>query len=156
MAVDISKKAVLERIATAEGLLTISKGTLSRIQNKEVEKGDVFENARLAAIHAVKQTPQMVFMCHPIPIYHVKVDFEEINHINSNQGQIKIKVLVKTSSKTGCEIEALAGVLNGLLGIWDLVKMYEKDPTGNYPDTYITNVRVISKIKNMAKGMNKI
>lgn len=147
MAVDISSKNISERVAIAEGQLTVSLSTLAKIKNKKIEKGDVYENAKLAAIHAVKQTPSMVFMCHPIPIYHIGVEFEETTIANA--GQIKIRVQVKTTGKTGCEIEALAGVMNGLLGIWDLTKMYEKDETGNYPDTRIHNIHVVSKIKKI-------
>ena len=89
-------------------------------------------------------------MCHPIPIYQIKVSFETQDL--SDHAEIKINVQVKTQAKTGCEIEALAGVMNGLLNIYDLVKMYEKDSSGNYPHSKITDINVISKIKSPVSG----
>ena len=66
--VDISDKKVQKRIATAKGRIYLSDISMDHIRLKTNPKGDVLENAKLAAIHAVKKTPEMVFMCHPITI----------------------------------------------------------------------------------------
>ncbi len=144
MSIDISEKEVTKRVATAKGTLYLSKETISRILSKNVQKGDPLENARYAAIHAIKKTPELVFMAHPIPIEGIKTDFT----INKDEGAIIATVSVYTTAKTGVEIEALAGVMNSLLAIFDMVKMYEKDSTGNYPDSSrIDNVYVVLKSK---------
>lgn len=144
MAIDISSKPLQKRRATAMGKLFLSPDSIQRIQSKQVEKGDPLENARLAAIHAVKKTPELVFMAHPIPIEGVTT---EIN-IDDSENAVVLTCSVTTTAKTGVEIEALAGVMNGLLAIFDMLKMYEKDVSGNYPlSTRIDNVHVLSKIK---------
>jgi cyclic pyranopterin phosphate synthase len=75
MSIDITEKEVVKRVSTAKGTLYLSKGTISKIVSKNVQKGDPLENARYAAIHAVKKTPELVFMAHPIPIEGVETDF---------------------------------------------------------------------------------
>jgi cyclic pyranopterin phosphate synthase len=60
---------------------------------------------------------------------------------------VKVTVVVRTTAKTGAEMEALAGVMSALLNIWDMVKKYEKDENGQYPETVISNVRVVRKTK---------
>ncbi|MHA2225267.1 MAG: cyclic pyranopterin monophosphate synthase MoaC [Candidatus Hodarchaeales archaeon] len=144
MAIDISFKEPQKRIASATGTLFLSESSINRIRTKNVQKGDPLENAKIAAIHAVKKTPDLVLMAHPIPIEGVSSEIEIITNNNS----IEMKVTVISTAKTGVEIEALAGVMNGLLAIFDMVKMYEKDSTGNYPkSTRIDNVHVLSKRK---------
>ncbi len=144
MAIDISLKSPQRRIAIAQGTLYLSENSFKKILEDSVEKGDPIESAKLAAIHAVKKTPDLVFMAHPIPIEGVKTEIE----INENANKITIWVTVITTSKTGVEIDALLGVMNALLSIFDMVKMYEKDETGNYPaSTRIDNVHIVSKKK---------
>jgi len=143
LAIDISLKPKQRRIATAVGTLYLSKESINRINTKTVEKGDPLENAKLAALHAVKKTPDLVFMAHPIPIEGVNTEIE----IRDNS--IDAKVTVTTTAKTGVEVEALTGVMNALLAIFDMCKMYEKDTTGNYPiSTRIDNIHVVSKEKS--------
>ncbi|MFW9777431.1 MAG: cyclic pyranopterin monophosphate synthase MoaC [Candidatus Heimdallarchaeota archaeon] len=144
MAINISDKPIQKRTAKAMGKLFLSPGSINRIKSKRVEKGDPLENARLAAIHAVKKTPELVFMAHPIPIEGVKTEL----NVNEAENAIILTCSVTSTAKTGVEIEALAGVMNGLLAIFDMVKMYEKDFEGNYPlSTRIDNVCVLSKKK---------
>ena len=145
MSIDISQKPDTIRHATASGVINLSKDTITRINTNNVEKGDVYSSARLAAIQAVKQTPTNLFHCHPIPIYGVGFKW------TVSETTIKVETSVKTTGKTGCEMEALSGVSTSLLMIWDMVKMYEKDDTGNYPDTSITDVQVNSKLKQELK-----
>ena len=142
--IDISKKDSILRIATASGKISLKKETIERIKNKDVKKGDVFTIAKIAAINAVKKVPDLIPLCHPIPINNVDIAF---NHENDNI--IRVTCTVKSISKTGVEMEALMGVNIALLNIWDVVKMYEKNSDGQYPLTVITEVKVDEKIKGM-------
>ncbi|MFW9822815.1 MAG: cyclic pyranopterin monophosphate synthase MoaC [Candidatus Thorarchaeota archaeon] len=140
--IDISEKETIERIATASGRIKLNENTIERIKNSQVEKGDVFTIAKVAAINAVKKVPEMIPFCHPIPINNVKVDFSI-----ENKNIIKCICTVKSMAQTGVEMEALSGVSMALLNIWDVVKIYEKDKNGQYPFTEIFNINVEKKIK---------
>jgi len=142
--IDISEKESILRIATASGKIYLKEETIERIKNKNLKKGDVFTIAKIAAINAVKKVPDLIPLCHPIPISNVAIDF-------SYEGDniIKVKCTVKSISKTGVEMEALMGVNIALLNIWDVVKMYEKDSNGQYPKTAINSIKVDEKIKEM-------
>jgi cyclic pyranopterin phosphate synthase len=139
--VDVTDKEIVHRQATAEGFIELTKGALDAIINKKVKKGDVLEVAKIAAIAGVKQTPTIVPLCHPIPISGVEVHFELL------ATGIQVTCSVKADYKTGVEMEALCGVNNALLTIWDMVKYIEKDDNGQYPSTKIHDIRVISKLK---------
>lgn len=140
--IDISKKDVVLRTAKASGKILLKEDTIKRIKNNQVQKGDVFTIAKIAAINAVKKVPDLIPLCHSIPINHVSVDFE----FESNNN-IKVSCTVKSFAKTGVEMEALTGVNVALLNIWDVVKMYEKDDYGQYPFTIINDIKVDEKIK---------
>ena len=140
--VDISGKPDVARRAVAEGEIHLRPETLEAIENRKIEKGEVLGTARIAAIMAVKNTPSVIPMCHQIPITSIDVRFEKGN------GMIRAIVEVKSSGKTGVEMEALHGVSVALLTIWDMVKSAEKDGTGNYPFTQIKNIRVLEKTKS--------
>ena len=142
MSVDISKKPIVQREALASGEIILKKETIAKIKANVVEKGDVISSTKLAAIHGVKQTPNMLINCHPIPILGVSVNFEYVS-----DEKIKLSVHVKTEGKTGCEMDALAGLTNGLLMIWDMTKMYEKTDEGQYLTTKIENIHVVKKFK---------
>ena len=139
--VDITSKKEVFREAVAEGCIKLRKETIEKIVKGEVEKGDVLSISKIAAILGVKKTTELLPLTHPIPITHVDVDYK----IGSDF--IKVLVSVKTTAKTGVEMEALSGVMNALLNIWDMVKKYEKDEKGQYPTTVIYGVKVLSKIK---------
>ncbi len=140
--IDISHKDIILRTAKASGKIFLKKETITRIKNSQVQKGDVFTIAKISAINAVKKVPELIPLCHPIPINHISVDYEfEGNNI------IKVTCMVKSYAKTGVEMEALTGVNVALLNIWDVVKMYEKDEKGQYPDTLISDIKVEEKIK---------
>jgi len=140
--IDITEKDSILRIATASGKIYLKKETIGRIKNKNVKKGDVFTIAKISAINAVKKVPDLIPLCHPIPISNIDINF---NYEGDNI--IKVTCTVKSISKTGVEMEALMGVNIALLNIWDVVKMYEKDFDGQYPLTAITEVKVDEKIK---------
>ncbi|MHA1915528.1 MAG: cyclic pyranopterin monophosphate synthase MoaC [Promethearchaeota archaeon] len=140
--IDISNKEKLIRIASASGRINLSIKTINRIRNNQIQKGDVFTIAKVAAISAVKKVPDLIPFCHPIPITNVDINFE----IESDT-VIKVSCIVKSIAQTGVEMEALTGVNIALLNIWDVVKMYEKDEKGQYPSTLIYDIKVEEKIK---------
>jgi cyclic pyranopterin phosphate synthase len=139
--IDITSKPVSYREATATGFIKLKPETIHRIKNKLVEKGDVLTASTIAAINAVKNTPLLLPLCHNIPITNVDVKY------NVEDEGIRVYVTVKSTAQTGVEMEALTGVAIALLNIWDMVKKYEKDESGQYPYTVITDIRVISKVK---------
>ncbi len=139
--IDITSKKPMLRIATAEGIIHLNDTSIQAIVNKTNEKGDVLENAKLAAIQAVKLVPQYIFMAHPISVNSVKVDFK------IDENKVICKVKVKAIERTGVEIEAMSGVLGALMAIFDLSKRYEKDSDGQYPIAKLENIRVLDKIK---------
>lgn len=139
--VDISAKKNVERRAVASGKIYLKPGTVKAIREGKVEKGNVLAVARVAAVMAVKRTSEVIPMCHPLHITSVDVDFELSNR------SVEARVEVKSVGKTGVEMEALTGASIALLAIWDMVKSAEKDETGNYPITRISEIRVIEKVK---------
>jgi len=140
--IDISEKETIIRIATASGKINISTETINRIKDNQIAKGEVFTIAKIAAINAVKKTPDLIPFCHPIPIKSVDVNFKI-----ENDTIIKVTCMVKSIAQTGVEMEALTGVNIALLNIWDVVKMYEKDKEGQYPTTLIYDIKVEEKVK---------
>lgn len=140
--VDISGKKHVLRIAEAYGRLKLKRETIERIRRGNVEKGNPFLIAKIAAINAAKMTPLLLPLCHPIPITHVNAEcgVEDDEHVYC-------RVRVKAEAKTGVEMEALTAVAVALLNIWDVVKMYEKDEKGQYPETQIELVKVVEKLK---------
>ena len=141
--VDISDKKEIQRTAIAEGRIFLKKNTIEQIRSKTIKKGDVLINAQLSAINAIKKTPELIFLAHPIPISNVNVEFD----INEDKSFIKTTVSVKSIAKTGVELEAILGVQIALLTIWDMTKYLEKDEMGQYPSTKITDIVVLKKIK---------
>jgi cyclic pyranopterin phosphate synthase len=139
--VDISGKADVIREATATGKIFLKEETLDAIRKGTIIKGNVLATARVAATLSVKNTPSLIPMCHAIPISAIAVDFTEEKEF------IKATVNVKSTGKTGVEMEALVGVSVALLTIWDMVKSAEKDKDGQYPVTRIEDIRVIEKRK---------
>ena len=139
--VEIGEKPDVLRIAKARGAIKLRESTVQRILKGEIKKGDIVSVAQLAAIMAVKKTPEIVPLCHPIPITGVNVDF------NFEKNRVIVEVEVRSVGKTGVEMEALTGVSAALLAVWDMVKAYEKDEKGQYPYTMIEEIKVVSKIK---------
>ncbi|AWR97041.1 cyclic pyranopterin monophosphate synthase MoaC [Acidianus sulfidivorans JP7] len=140
--IDISNKEPVVRTAVAEGFIKLKKDTIYRIKNGQVEKGDVISVAKVAGILAAKKTAELLPMCHPIPLELINVD------INVEESGIRVTSEVKAHYKTGVEMEALTAVSVALLTIWDMVKKYEKDNEGQYPETIIQSIRVIKKTKS--------
>lgn len=139
--VDIGAKPAVPRRAMASGFVRLKKETLKKIKAGKVPKGDVLTVAQTAAILAVKRTPELVPLTHPIPLTGTDVDFK------FEDDGIRVNVEVRSTGQTGVEMEALVGVAGALLAIWDMVKGLEKDEAGQYPTTAITDVKVIRKLK---------
>ena len=139
--VDISAKGAMERVSLASGRIKLQRSTIAKILSGTTRKGNVLETAEIAAILAVKKTPEVIPLCHQINIDKVDVEF------SIEEDQIKARVAVKSVGKTGVEMDALHGVSVALLTIWDMVKAEEKDETGNYPHTFIEQIKVDKKEK---------
>lgn len=139
--VEISEKSDVLRIARAKGSITLKEKTIKLIKEGKIKKGDVISATKMAAILAIKKTPELIPLCHPIPITGANVE------VKINNREIEVEVEVKSIGKTGVEMEALVGTSTALLTIWDMVKAYEKDERGQYPTTKISEIRVIEKIK---------
>ncbi len=142
--VDVTVKPEVSREAVAEGFIKLRKETLALVKKGLVEKGDVLTTSTIAAIQAVKKTSELLPLTHNIPITHVSTSYEVLEE------GIKVTVVVKTTARTGVEMEALTGVALALLNIWDMVKKYEKDEKGQYPETVISEIRVVRKSKEEA------
>ncbi len=139
--VDISGKKASGRKAVAMGTIYLRKDTIKHIQDAKTKKGNVLATAQVAGIMAAKETSSLIPMCHQIPLDLVSLEFD----VTSDS--IVATCTVKTQHKTGVEMEALVGVNNALLTIWDMVKSNEKDERGQYPVTHITGVHVVRKEK---------
>lgn len=139
--VDVGDKPDSARRAVARGRIELAPSTVEAIRANELEKGDVLSVARVGAINAVKHTWETIPMCHQIPITNVETEFVV------DDASVGLTVAVETTGKTGCEMEALEGVTTGLNVIWDMVKAAEKDADGQYPQTKITGVEILSKRK---------
>tara|TARA_B100000575_G_scaffold152988_1_gene122065 strand:+ start:17223 stop:17672 length:450 start_codon:yes stop_codon:yes gene_type:complete len=142
--VDIGEKTPVPRRASASGLLKVPSAVIDIAHSGEVSKGNVKNSAGIAAIMAVKNTPSTLPHCHPIPIEGCDVKWE-----NTPSG-LKCLVTVKTTAKTGVEMEALNGVTAALLCAWDMLKPHLKNQKGLYPGVSITEVIVVTKDKGSA------
>ena len=141
--VDVGGKPVVFREAVAEGFLRLRAGSVERIRQGEVEKGDVFGVARVAGVLAAKRTSELVPLCHPLRLTDVEVRLAVVD------GQrVRAEAVVRAVERTGVEMEALVAVSVALLTVWDMVKQYEKDAAGQYPVTRIEGVRVLRKVKS--------
>ena len=139
--VEIGTKPVVERKATATGLLHLQAATKQAIVDKMVKKGDVLEASTIAAIQAVKETPRIIPHCHPIPLEGCKVDWAW------EDTYLRCTVHVSAHYKTGIEMEAITGVSAGLLCVLDMIKSFEKDEDGQYPNAKITDLHIVEKRK---------
>lgn len=119
--VDVSDKADTDRTATAEALVVMQRTTLDLIERGGVAKGDVLATARIAGIMAAKKTHELIPLCHPLPVTGVTVDLER-----SGPGMLRIEATVKTTGKTGVEMEALTAASVAALTVYDMCKAVEK------------------------------
>ncbi|WOO89732.1 cyclic pyranopterin monophosphate synthase MoaC [Mollicutes bacterium LVI A0078] len=118
--VDITDKKMTDRTAVASGEIITNEQVINHIKNNNISKGDVLGVARISGIMAVKNTANIIPMCHPLLISHAKIDFELA------EDRIKAICTVKVAESTGVEMEALNGVTTALLTIYDMCKAVDK------------------------------
>jgi cyclic pyranopterin monophosphate synthase len=121
--VDVSDKAVTDRIAVAEAHIVMADATLALITQGRAKKGDVLGIARIAGIMAAKKTADLIPLCHPLPITKVSIDLTP----DTTLPGIRISATVKTSGQTGVEMEALTAAGTAALTVYDMVKAVQKD-----------------------------
>jgi cyclic pyranopterin phosphate synthase len=121
--VDISAKADTERVATAKGSVYLDADTLSLVTSGGAHKGDVLTTAQLAAIMAAKRTHELIPMCHPLLLTGIDVSLEP----DHARRAVDITATVRTTGKTGVEMEALTAVSVAALTVYDMVKSVKKD-----------------------------
>ena len=132
--VDVTDKVDTGRTAVAEGFICVSEEIMTRIIEGRIEKGDVLGVARVAGIMGAKKTPELIPMCHILMLTGCSVDFE----CDRDNLRIRAVCTVKTSGKTGVELEALTRVQVALLTIYDMCKAVDKSMC-------ITDVHLVSK-----------
>ena len=130
--VDVSGKAVSDRVAVASGRVLVSPRVVELLRGEGVPKGDALAVARVAGILGAKQTPALVPLCHPLSISGVTVD------LSVADDAVEIVATVRTTDRTGVEMEALTAVSVAALTVVDMVKAVDKGAV-------ISDVRVESK-----------
>ena len=132
--VDISEKPDTRREAVAKGVVRMQASTLDRLRKGPVAKGDVLAVAQLAGIMAAKQTPNLIPLCHPILIGDVKVEFS----FDEAGSAVEITTTVRSTGKTGVEMEALTAIAVTALTIYDMCKAVDRS-------LKIENIRLVKK-----------
>jgi cyclic pyranopterin phosphate synthase len=122
--VDISEKNPTVRVAIAKGKVLMKPATLLQVKNVSLRKGDVLAVARVAGIMAAKKVPDIIPLCHTIPIDSIAIDFDL-----SAKDSIGITATARSTGKTGVEMEALTAVTVAALTIYDMCKAAEKGMT---------------------------
>ena len=132
--IDVSDKKITNRVAKASGSITLNDEALSSVMKLNNKKGDVLNAARLAGIHAAKQTSNLIPLAHNVSLNSVDIDFE----FDENTSQIHSIAQVKSEGKTGVEIEAMVAVQISLMTIYDMCKYLDRGME-------INKVRLLSK-----------
>jgi cyclic pyranopterin phosphate synthase len=120
--VDVGGKALTERVARARGSIMMRAETLAAIQANTLEKGDVLAVARVAGILAAKRTPDLIPLCHPIPL----TDLQIVLRPDESLPGIIAEATARATWKTGVEMEALTAVTVALLTIYDMAKSLDR------------------------------
>lgn len=123
--VDVSGKPDTERLARATGEIHMAAATLDAIVNAQIKKGDVLGTARIAGIMAAKRTSDLIPLCHPLALTDVQLE------LNADPGLpgIRVAATVRTTGKTGVEMEALTAVSVALLTVYDMAKAIDRAMT---------------------------
>jgi cyclic pyranopterin phosphate synthase len=132
--VDVGDKADTERLAVARGEVVMKKATFDLIHAGVMKKGDVLTVAQIAGIAAAKRTSELIPLCHPLPLTHVDVSLA----LDEALPGVVITATVKTTGKTGVEMEALTAVSVAALTVYDMAKSAEKTMK-------IQNIRLVEK-----------
>jgi len=149
--VDVGAKPDTERVAIAKGEVHMRPATLALIRAGALKKGDVLTAAELAGVMAAKRTAELIPLCHPLPLTHILVEVstvEDTEAMHRNVGNsaeedgltkgVEIMATVRTTGKTGVEMEALTAVAVAALTVYDMAKSVEKTMR-------IVNVRLVEK-----------
>ncbi len=132
--VDVGEKAETERVAVARGEVVMKQKTFDLIRSGQMKKGDVLTVAQIAGIGAAKRTAELIPLCHPLPLTHIEVDVKLVESLPG----VEITATVKTTGKTGVEMEALTAVSVAALTVYDMAKAAEKT-------MHIQNIRLMEK-----------
>ena len=139
--VDVTRKPVVLREATARGEIHLQRKTLQLVEKNKIAKGNVLATARIAGIQAAKKTGELIPLCHPLPLTHCEVNFE----IPRRRDRIVITATARIAAQTGIEMEALAAVCVAGLTIYDMCKAVDKSMR-------LSEVRLVSKTKTPLPG----
>ncbi len=120
--VNVGDKEITERLAVAGGRIRMQPQTFAVITQGSAKKGDVLGIARIAGIMAVKKTPELIPLAHPIPLSGCEVEFL----LHEEQNEIEAVCSVRVTARTGAEMEALSGAAAALLTIYDMVKAIDR------------------------------
>ena len=120
--VDVSAKAETQRLAVAEGTVTMAPATLALVREGRVGKGDALGIARVAGIMGAKRTSDLIPLCHPLPLSQVALDVEADEELPG----VRITATVRTTGRTGVEMEALTAVTVAALTLYDMLKAADK------------------------------
>ena len=132
--VDISDKKTTTRTALASGVIHITPDILEAIKKDSIKKGNVFTVAKIAGINSAKMTEAIIPLCHQIPLDYIDLNFD----LQEENLIIEVLASVKTSHKTGVEMEALVAVNASLLTVYDMCKGVSKD-------MQITDIKLLKK-----------
>ncbi len=132
--VDVGGKETTERVAVAKGEVLMKKETFDLIRAGDIKKGDVLTVAQIAGISAAKRTADLIPLCHPLPLTHIEVALRLVETLPG----VEITAAVRTTGKTGVEMEALTAVSVAALTVYDMAKAAEKT-------MHIQNIRLIEK-----------
>ena len=121
--VDVTGKADSAREAVAEGSVYMTAETLSLITSGRAAKGDVLTTAQIAGIMAAKRTHELIPLCHPLPLTGIDVSLEP----DEGRSAVNISATVRTTAKTGVEMEALTAVSVAALTVYDMLKAAQRD-----------------------------
>ena len=133
--IHVGKKQITERIAIAQGTISVGKEAFQLIKNKALPKGDALALSEIVGIQGAKNVSLSIPLCHPLILDHIELKTE----LNESLFSINVYCKVIAHAKTGVEMEALAGVNSALLSIYDLTKMVN-------PDLQINDIKLLSKI----------
>ncbi|HPU12534.1 MAG TPA: cyclic pyranopterin monophosphate synthase MoaC [Aeromicrobium sp.] len=114
--VDVTAKATTKRVASASGIFRTRPDVVQQIMTANLPKGEALATARIAAIMAAKRTPDLIPLCHPLPLGAITIDFE------ASADSVRITATVATTAPTGVEMEALTAVSVAALTLFDMVK----------------------------------
>jgi len=132
--VDVGKKAVIRRSATAGGRIQMSPDTIELLRERALPKGDALNTARIAGVMAAKRTPELIPLCHSLNLTHIDLEF------TVKDSEVEISATARVSDRTGVEMEALTAVSVAALTLYDMCKAVDKGME-------ISDIKVLEKTK---------